>query len=35
MTVITLDIDKIIIEDKTNQTKEAIVNNEPIETVYM
>ncbi len=33
MTVITLDIDKITIEDKTNQTKEAIINNEPIEPV--
>jgi len=33
MTVITLDVDKITIEDKTNQTKEAIMNNEPIETV--
>jgi len=33
MTVITLDIDKITIEDKTNQTKEAILNNEPIEPV--
>jgi len=33
MTVITLDVDKITIEDKTNQTKEAIMNNERIETV--
>jgi len=33
MTIIALDIDKITIEDKTNQTKEAIINNEPIETV--
>lgn len=32
MTVITLDIDKITIDDKTNLTKETIMNNEPIES---
>jgi hypothetical protein len=32
MTVIALDIDKIIIENKTNLTKETILNNDPIET---
>jgi len=31
MTVITLDVDNIIIEDKTNLTKETILNNEPID----
>jgi len=31
MTVITLDIDNIIIENKTNLTKETILNNDPIE----
>jgi len=31
MTVITLDIDNIIIDDKTNLTKETILNNDPIE----
>jgi hypothetical protein len=31
MTVITLDVDKITIEDKINQTKEAIMNNDPID----
>ena len=32
MSVIALDIDKIIIENKTNLTKETILNNDPIET---
>jgi len=31
MTVITLDLSKIIIENKVNQTQETILNNEPLE----
>lgn len=31
MTVITLNVDKILINNKTNLTKETILNNEPIE----
>ena len=33
MTVITLNIDKVPIDNKTNLTKETILNNEPLDTI--